>query len=274
MIGQPICELLGRPTYNRPHSETRSTPRQLHHVYRFSHFPLSTSCVSHSSPSPSSSSLFFLSSFFSHGIYLTSFILLPTHTHTHTQSPSPSRESNFPDLKPRTSHSSLRLNYQLFPLYTQPSSPMARLPFFRKGSGRPLPGRSKGTVLTHRLLRSFLYLVAWIFLVLVVIGNTSNRPVLRETYFIKIDLSNIIPVAVPNAQLINSIARSIGLHDFYQVGLWNFCEGYSDSGITHCSKPRTLYYFDPVTILLSELLAGASSTCPCSNLQHHAESLT
>jgi hypothetical protein len=33
---------------------------------------------------------------------------------------------------------------------------------------------------------------------------------------------------VPNAVLINSIARTIGLHDFYQVGLWNFCEGYQD----------------------------------------------
>ena len=31
---------------------------------------------------------------------------------------------------------------------------------------------------------------------------------------------------MPNASLINSIAQSIGLHDFYQVGLWNFCEGY------------------------------------------------
>lgn len=115
-------------------------------------------------------------------------------------------------------------------------------------------------MLTHRLLRSFLHLLAWIFLLLVVIGNTSNRPVLRDTYFLKIDLSNIIPISVPNARLINSIARTIGLHDFYQVGLWNFCEGYLDMGVTYCSDPRTLYYFDPVKILLSELLAGASST--------------
>ncbi|KAF9886126.1 hypothetical protein FE257_012061 [Aspergillus nanangensis] len=78
----------------------------------------------------------------------------------------------------------------------------------------------------------------------------------------KIDLSNIVPLSVPNAVLINSIARSIGLHDFYQVGLWNFCEGYNDSGISHCSKPETLYWFNPVKILLSELLAGATIALP------------
>lgn len=134
------------------------------------------------------------------------------------------------------------------------------LPRFRKTSGRPVYGRSPRKTLTHRLLRSFLHLIAWIFLVLVLIANVSNKPVLRETYFMKIDLSNIIPLGVPNARFINSIARSIGLHDFYQVGLWNFCEGYNDEGITFCSKPKTLYWFNPIEIILSELLAGASST--------------
>jgi hypothetical protein len=103
-------------------------------------------------------------------------------------------------------------------------------------------------------------LIAWIFLVLVVIGNTSNKPVLRSTYFLYLDLANIIPVSIPNAVLINSIAQTIGLHDFYQVGLWNFCEGYNGQGITHCSKPETLYAFNPVEIILNELLAGATGT--------------
>ncbi|KAK1150275.1 hypothetical protein N8T08_000177 [Aspergillus melleus] len=140
---------------------------------------------------------------------------------------------------------------------------MAKLPLFNKAPPRPpTAGRSRSTVLWHRILRSFFYLIAWIFLILVVIGNLSNKPVLRDTYFLKIDLSNIVPLSIPNAVLINSIARSIGLHDFYQVGLWNFCEGYNDSGITHCSKPETLYWFDPVTILLSELLSGATIALP------------
>ncbi|KAJ9238108.1 hypothetical protein DTO169E5_4950 [Paecilomyces variotii] len=140
---------------------------------------------------------------------------------------------------------------------------MALLPTFRKApQQRQLAGRTHSTVVWHRLFRSFLYLVAWIFLLLVCIGNLSNKPVLRETYFLKLDLSNIIPLSVPNAVLINSIARSIGLHDFYQVGLWNFCEGYDDTGITDCSKPKSLYAFNPVKILLSELLAGATIALP------------
>lgn len=122
--------------------------------------------------------------------------------------------------------------------------------------------RKRSKVLYYRLFRSILYLLALIFLILTLIGNTYDKPVLRDTYFLKIDLSDIIPRSVPNAVLINSIARSIGLHDFYQVGVWNFCEGYNDEGITNCSKPTKLYWFNPVEILLNELLSGATSKSP------------
>lgn len=116
-------------------------------------------------------------------------------------------------------------------------------------------------VFVQRFLRSFLYLIAWIFLILTVIGSVSNRPVVRDTYFLKMDLSDIIPVSVGDADavLVNSIARSIGLHDFYQVGLWGFCEGYNNEGITRCTKPQALYAFNPVEIILNELLSGATS---------------
>ncbi|KAJ5951237.1 Actin cortical patch SUR7/pH-response regulator PalI [Penicillium vulpinum] len=135
-----------------------------------------------------------------------------------------------------------------------------KLPFFK--STTPVDRQRQSTVHWHRLLRSLLYLIAWIFLLLVVIGNISDKPVLRSTYFLYLDLSNIIPVSVPNAVLINSIAQTIGLHDFYQVGLWNFCEGYNGEGITYCSKPETLYAFNPVDIILNELLAGATIALP------------
>lgn len=115
--------------------------------------------------------------------------------------------------------------------------------------------------LPSRLLRAALYALALILLILIETGSTRDAPVLRAGWFLRIDLSDIIPRSVPDAVLINSIARSIGLHDFYQVGLWGFCEGYEDgSGITRCSKPQAMYAFDPVEILLQELLAGASST--------------
>jgi hypothetical protein len=72
------------------------------------------------------------------------------------------------------------------------------------------------------------YLISFVFLILILLGNIHNRAVLRDVYFFKLDLSNIIPLSAPNAMLINSIAQTLGLHDFYQVGLWNFCEGYNN----------------------------------------------
>ncbi|KAI2625776.1 SUR7/PalI family-domain-containing protein [Hypoxylon sp. NC1633] len=109
----------------------------------------------------------------------------------------------------------------------------------------------------------FCYLVAVVFLVLVEIGNTSATRVIDDIYFFRLDLSNILPQSAPTSlTLQNSIARTLGLHDFYQVGLWDFCEGYITDGITSCSTPTTLYWFNPVEILLSELFAGASIALP------------
>lgn len=113
-----------------------------------------------------------------------------------------------------------------------------------------------------RIFTSLIYLVAIVFLVLVEIGNISDQPVIRSTYFLKINLANVIPESVPNAVLINTIAQSLGLHDFYQVGLWNYCAGYLNQGITTCSTTRTAYWFNPVEIIMSELLVGASIALP------------
>ncbi|OAP62377.1 hypothetical protein AYL99_04580 [Fonsecaea erecta] len=124
------------------------------------------------------------------------------------------------------------------------------------------PGYRKSKPTFLRLFTVIIYLLATVFLILVEIGDINNKPVIRSTYFLKIDLANIIPASVPNAVFINSIAQSIGLHDFYQVGLWNYCEGYNGEGITYCSPTKTLYWFNPVEIILNELLAGASITLP------------
>lgn len=113
-----------------------------------------------------------------------------------------------------------------------------------------------------RIFTVVIYLVAVVFLILVEIGNISNRAVIRDTYFLKINLANVIPETVPNAVLINTIAQSLGLHDFYQVGLWNYCAGYQHRGITYCSPPTTAYWFNPVEIIMSELLVGATIALP------------
>ena len=112
--------------------------------------------------------------------------------------------------------------------------------------------------LIFALLTSLFFLVTLVFVILIEVGNLPNRKVTGSIWFVKLDLTNIIPLSVPNAVLVNSIARSLGLHDFYQVGLWNYCAGYG-SEITDCSKPRKLYWFNPVDIILDELLAGATS---------------
>lgn len=119
--------------------------------------------------------------------------------------------------------------------------------------------RATKTRKTFALLSAFFLFISVIFLVLVEIGNTYNRPVLRDIYFIKLDLSHVVPSSVPNAPLLNTIARTLGLHDYYLVGLWDYCEGYNNEGITSCSKPKTLYWFNPVEIIVNSLLAGATS---------------
>jgi hypothetical protein len=119
--------------------------------------------------------------------------------------------------------------------------------------------RATRTRKTFALITSFFLFVAVIFLILLQISGTYNKTLLRDWYFIRLDLSNVVPSSVPNFALINTIAQTLGLHDFYQVGLWNFCEGYKGEGVTYCSHPETLYWFNPVEILRNELLAGASS---------------
>lgn len=120
--------------------------------------------------------------------------------------------------------------------------------------------RATRTRLIWSLITAFLLLISWVFMILVELGNTSKSGSIRDKiYFIRLNLSEIIPETVPDSVIVNSIAETLGLHDFYQVGLWNFCEGYNGQGVTSCSKPKTLYWFNPVQIILNELLAGATS---------------
>ncbi|KAI1420555.1 SUR7/PalI family-domain-containing protein [Xylaria sp. FL1777] len=112
---------------------------------------------------------------------------------------------------------------------------------------------------------TFFYLVAIVFLILVEIGNIRRKnTILEEIYIFKLDLSNILPQSAPSGlSLQNSVAKTLGLHDFYQVGLWNFCEGYNDGqGVTSCSKPNAAFWFNPVKIILDELLSGATIALP------------
>ena len=126
----------------------------------------------------------------------------------------------------------------------------------------PLDSYVKPKPTALRSIVATMYIISLVFIILVEIGQINDMPVIRSTYFLRIDLANVIPNTVPNAIFINSIARSIGLHDFYQVGLWGYCEGYTNEGITDCSNPQTLYWFNPLEIIVNQLLAGASIALP------------
>lgn len=122
--------------------------------------------------------------------------------------------------------------------------------------------RATRTRKTWALITSMCLFITVVFLVLLNIGGVRNKALIKDWYFIKLDLSNIVPASVPNFALINTIAQTLGLHDFYQVGLWGYCEGYEGQGVTFCSEPETLYWFNPVEILRNQLLAGASINLP------------
>jgi len=122
---------------------------------------------------------------------------------------------------------------------------------------------------TFAILSSFSFVVTVVFLILVEIGNTRIGPIFSSIYFLRLNLSNIVPQSVPNAVLPNTIAQTLGLHDYYQFGLWDFCEGYVSLGITDCSKPKALYWFNPVEILLNQLSAGVTSKFILHTYKHY-----
>lgn len=95
------------------------------------------------------------------------------------------------------------------------------------GNLTPNPDLSRSQIKrATRTRKTFAFLAITILLfILLETGGTYNRSTIRDWYFIRIDVSNIIPASVPNFALINTIAQMLGLHDFYQIGLWGFCEG-------------------------------------------------
>ncbi len=77
--------------------------------------------------------------------------------------------------------------------------------------------------------------------------------------------ANSTTATTSNPALASTIAQSIGLRDFYQAGLWGFCEGVRDNAgfaVTACSPPRAFYWFDPVSILRDELLLRSTIALP------------
>ncbi|KAF1913899.1 integral membrane protein-like protein [Ampelomyces quisqualis] len=125
-------------------------------------------------------------------------------------------------------------------------------------------------ILTPMLLT----LASLICIVIVMVGQVSmkdnNPPTTalgRDLYFFKADTSafradpdNVLDNLPEELNVDNNLlealkgaASSKELKDFYQVGLWSYCEGDKDEKtgvetITYCSKSKSNFWFDPFSV--------------------------
>jgi hypothetical protein len=53
------------------------------------------------------------------------------------------------------------------------------------------------------------------------------------------------------SDIVSRIQDNSTSKDFYQIGLWGYCDGYVSNGnynLTDCSKPKSDFYFDPLSV--------------------------
>lgn len=122
-------------------------------------------------------------------------------------------------------------------------------------------------------LPMFCALVATIFGILTLIGG-MDKPGLRDVYFVRINTTDFYPEsASPFAALVNSVADELGLQNYYQSSLWNYCSGDLANGSTtkfaapsFCSDTAADYWFDPVTIIQNDLPSIFTFSLPQSTI--------
>ncbi|RPA82785.1 hypothetical protein BJ508DRAFT_84167 [Ascobolus immersus RN42] len=144
-----------------------------------------------------------------------------------------------------------------------------RSPIQHLQGNHPLSNKTSSTRQFLLSIPIFAALLSLILLILVEIGSISPQKVLSQLYFIRLDLRSVVPASVPDAGFMNSVAQSLGLKDFYQVGLWGFCDGTlvlkdgaMHNNLDECSPPALGFWFNPVDIMTSSLLEGATIVLP------------
>jgi len=84
-----------------------------------------------------------------------------------------------------------------------------------------------------------------------------QQPVLRTTYFLEVNVTNVVHVpsdilgGILNP-LESDAQHKLGIHDFYRYGLWGFCEGYNQTVIA-CTNPKPGNSTNPVASINAEL---------------------
>ncbi|KAF2476445.1 uncharacterized protein BDR25DRAFT_277567 [Lindgomyces ingoldianus] len=107
-----------------------------------------------------------------------------------------------------------------------------------------------------------LTIASLICLILVFSGQLNKNMALQnDLYFFKADTKDFTenPDVLENSNLDNVLlqaltgaAKSKDLKDFYQVGLWNYCEGDTDDKnkdtVTYCSPRKANFWFNPIDV--------------------------
>ncbi|KAF7716841.1 Uncharacterized protein PECH_006980 [Penicillium ucsense] len=119
-----------------------------------------------------------------------------------------------------------------------------------------------------------LTIASLICIIMVGLGCTkSSSSTLNDLYFMRINLKDISSQGSQTVTEIETILNDYGisgvsasqvsdvlgklqadssLADFYQIGLWGYCDGKEDSHnattVTECSKPQSEFYFDPFAV--------------------------
>jgi hypothetical protein len=112
------------------------------------------------------------------------------------------------------------------------------------------------------LLTVVCLLLSLLFLLNVEIGSLNSGKWIRDFYFLKFDLSYLHVNDLPDWLASVSVARLLGLYDFYQIGLWGYCFGHASTGVLGCSEPKASFWFNPVQVLESEMFIGSSCVSP------------
>lgn len=114
-------------------------------------------------------------------------------------------------------------------------------------------------------------LVSTVFGILVLIGGLP-RAGIEDIYFLRMNTTDLITSSTSgSAILINAAAHDLGLADYYQTSLWNYCSGNLRNGSStvfaspsSCTTPSASYWFDPVKIITDSVSSTISFTIPQS----------
>lgn len=98
--------------------------------------------------------------------------------------------------------------------------------------------------------------ISVIFGVLTLVGGVQKAGI-RDIYFLRLNTTDIYANSTSEfGEIVNAVAKDLGLKDYYQTSLWNYCSGDAKNGTvseflppTYCSPTLTSYWFDPVAII-------------------------